>query len=156
MNRKLIFAIILLSVLTCSVFTAFGVGKFFRIRWDFTPNPSWPLGYPGRVLFDIWIANSGAISGIDVDGYLSGAFWLGNVWWGTFSHGNPTVTKARVLCTNNVFNDPTFVCPLDGFGWSQNAGWISLSGSFINNGTWVYYNPASWRIEGFGDRKSVV
>ena len=155
MNRKIIFAIVLIGVLTLGVFTTFGVGKFFRIKWDFTPNPAWPLGQPGRVLFDIWVSNSGASAWIDVDGYLSGAFWLGNVWWWTFNHNVATVAKARVLCTNNVFNDPTFVCPVDGFGWSQNAGWISLSGSFIDSSTWVYYNPASWRIEGFGHSRAL-
>ena len=81
MNRKIIFAIILTTIATIGVFEAFSVGQFFRIRGNFLPDASWTLGKPGRVLFDIGVSNSGFTSGIDTDGYLSGAFWLGNVGW---------------------------------------------------------------------------
>jgi hypothetical protein len=155
MNRKILFAIMLIGVLTFGVFTASWVGKFFRIKGDFTPDTSWTLWKPWRVLFDIGAPNSWYQAGIDLDGYLSGSFWLGNVWWGTFNHGVPSVARPRILCSNIVFNDPTIVCPVDGFWWSQNAGWISLSGTFINGWSWVYYNPASWRLEWFGHSRSL-
>lgn len=155
MNRKIRFAIILILLILLGSVTAFWVGKFFRIRGDFTPDPSWALWKPWRVLFDIGVLNSGATAGIDADGYLSGAFWLGNVWWGVFNHGDPLVEKARVLCDDTVFNDPNITCPLDGFAWSQNAGWIAFSGSWIDGSSWAYYNPASGRIEWFGHSRAL-
>ena len=44
------------------------------------------------------------------------------------------------------------VCPVHGCAWSQNAGWIVLSGSMIEGATYtgVYYNPSTALIEGFG------
>jgi hypothetical protein len=140
---------ILIATLFLGVFTVDWVGKYFRIRWEFTPDPSWPLGHPGKVTFDIGTTNSGYTAWVDIDGYLSGAFWLGNVGWWTFNHADPTVRRAKVLCDDTVFHDPNYICPLDGFWWSQNAGWISLSGTWIGVGSGVYYNPASGRIEGF-------
>jgi hypothetical protein len=145
----------LIILLSLGVLTTFWVGRFFRIRGDFTPNPSWTLGKPGRVLFDIWPSNSLYYAGVDTDGYLTGAFWLWNVGEWTFAHGVGSVRKARVLCANNVFNDPTITCPLDGFAWSRNTWWIALSGSFIDWWSWVYYNPASGRIEWFGHSQAL-
>ncbi len=152
MNRKLIFAIMLIVLMGAGIFNTFWVGKFFRLRGDFIPSLSWSWGYPGRVLFDIatGATNSGFAPGIDLDGYLSGSFWLGNVGWTTFNHSTTGVAQARVLCANIVFNDPNITCPVDGFAWSRNSGWIALSGSFIDGGSWVYYNPAAWRIQWFG------
>lgn len=155
MNRKIVFAIIATLLFSIGILSTFGVGKFFRIRWDFIPDTSWALGKPGRVLFDIGPANSGATAGIDVDGYLSWAFWLGNVWWARFNHGDASVDRARVLCDNSVFNDPNILCPLDGFAWSQNAGWIAFSWAFIDGWSGAYYNPASWRIEWFGHSRAL-
>ena len=156
MNRKLIFAIMLIVLTVGGVFNTFWVGKFFRIRGDFTPSLSWSWGYPGRVLFDIATGstNSGFAPGIDLDGYLSGSFWLGNVGWTTFNHNIAGVDRARVLCANIVFNDPSVTCPVDGYAWSQNSGWIALSGSFVG-GSWVYYNPAAARIQGFGHSRAL-
>lgn len=155
MNRKILFAIMLLLLVFFGAITAFGVGKFFRIRWDFTPEPTWPLGHPGRVLFDIGAANIADTAGIDIDGYLSGAFWLGNVGWGIFDHGDAAVPRARILCDDSVFNDPNITCPIDGFAWSQNAGWIAFSGTFLDGWSGAYYNPASGRIEGFGHSRAL-
>ncbi len=148
----------MLSVLMVGgVFSVFWVGKFFRLRGDFTPISSWSLGYPGRVLFDIasGSTNSGFAPGIDFDGYLSGTFWLGNIGWATFNHSASGVARARVLCANIVFNDPNITCPVDGFAWSENGGWIALSGAFIDGGSWVYYNPAAWRMQGFWHSESL-
>ncbi len=141
----------LIIILSIGVLSTFWVGKFFRLRGDFTPIWSWSLGYPGRVLFDIasGATNSGYAPGIDLDWYLSGSFWLGNVGWTTFNHSATGVTRARILCDNIVFNDPNVTCPVDGYAWSQNSGWISLSGGFIDGSSWVYYNPAAWRLQGF-------
>jgi hypothetical protein len=155
MNRKIVFAIVCIAILAFGVLSVSWVGKFFRIRWDFTPDPTWALGKPGRVLFDIWAPNLPYTAGVDIDWYLSGSFWLGNVWWGVFNHGDPAVAKARVLCSDTVFNNPNIICPIDWFGWSQNAGWIALSGTVINGGSWAYYNPASGRIEGFGHSRAL-
>lgn len=70
--------------------------------------------------------------------------------WGVFDHGVASVDRAQVLCDDQVFKDPNTTCPLTGYAWSENAGWISFSGSWIDGGSGVYYNPASGLIEGFG------
>ncbi|GAB0174789.1 MAG: hypothetical protein HHAS10_06680 [Candidatus Altimarinota bacterium] len=150
MNRKLFLSIILIFSFAFLVLNTSSVGRFFRIRGDFLPDNTWNGGHPGRVLFDIGTSNSGYYAGIDVDGKLSGYFWLGNVGWSTFSHGDTTLPVARVMCPNNVFNDLSVTCPVDGFVWSQNSGWISLSGTWIGSSSGgVYYNPAESRLEGF-------
>lgn len=82
-------------------------------------------------------------------GYLSGSFWLGNVGWVTFSHGRSDA-RAQLLCTDEVFRNPGLVCPATGFAWSQNAGWIMLSGATIDGGSGVYYDPSEGLIKGFG------
>ena len=150
MNRKIFFAIILFFCIGFMSFNVLSMGNFFRIRWVFDPLDSWTGWHPGKILFDIGTVNSGSTSGIDVDGYLTGNFWLGNVGWGVFNHSVGSVERARVLCDNQVFKDTTTLCPLSWYAWSQNAGWIALSWSFIDGGSWVYYNPASGKIEGFG------
>lgn len=150
MNRKLFFAIIIVFSFFLFIVSGFSVGDFFRIRGFFEPLDTWTGWHPGKVSFDLGTANSGYTSGIDTDGYLSGRFWLGNVWWGVFDHGVVSVDRAQVLCDDQVFKDPNTTCPLTGYAWSENAGWISLSGSWIDWGSGVYYNPASGLIEGFG------
>ncbi len=150
MNRKTFFAIILICICWLFVFNALSLSNYFRIRGYFIPDDTWPLGHPGIVSFDIGATNSGFAPGIDPDGYLSGSFWLGKVGWATFSHTDPSVEKPRVLCDNSVFHDTNYICPLTWFAWSENAGWIALSGSWIDGWSWVYYNPASGLIEWFG------
>lgn len=150
MNRKLFFAIIVVFSFCLFIVSGFSVGDFFRIRGFFEPLDTWTGGHPGKVSFDLWSYNSGYTAGIDTDGYLSGRFWLGNVWWWVFDHGVPSVERAQVLCDDQVFKDPNTTCPLTGYAWSENAGWVSLSWAWIDNGSWVYYNPASGLIEGFG------
>jgi hypothetical protein len=89
----------------------------------------------------------------DQDGYLSGAFWLGNVGWSTFSATNWGVPlcQARIVCPTDILTNTGKVCPVHGCAWSQNAGWIVLSGSLIDTSqTGVYYNPSTALIEGFG------
>lgn len=152
MNRKFFFLLVFLVPFLLLFIEASGVGRFFRIHGDFMPSSSWSGGYPWRALFDIGNTNSGYQAGIDADGYLSGYFWLGNVGWWVFNHtGSYTLPRAHVLCENSVFNDPTITCPVDGYAWTQNAGWIALSWSWIwtTYSSWVYYNPASGRLEWF-------
>ncbi len=150
MNRKILLAITLVFLLSVAVFNVSSVGRFFRIKGDFLPDDTWNGGHPWRVLFDIEPTNSWYYAGIDVEGRLLWYFWLGNVGWSTFSHGDGSLPLARVMCPANVFNDPTITCPVDGFVWSQNSWWISLSGSWIGEASgWVYYNPAESRLEWF-------
>ena len=75
----------------------------------------------------------------DQDGYLSGAFWLGNVGWSTFSAdlaGVP-LCRARMVCPADILTNTGQVCPVYGCAWSQNAGWIVLSGSMIEGSTYT-------------------
>jgi len=151
MNRKIFFAILLVLLGWAILFDALGAGQYFRIRWFFTPNDSWTWGHPGIVSFNIGTINSGSVATIDVDGYLSGAFWLGTVGWATFNHTEWSVERPRIVCPEEVFRDITIVCPATGFAWSENAWWIALSGSFIGltYSSGVYYNPAKWLLEWF-------
>ena len=156
MNRKLLLAITLVFLLSIAVFNAGSVGRFFRIKGDFLPDNTWSGWHPGRVLFDIEASNSGYYAGIDVEWKLSGYFWLGNVGWSTFSHGDATLPIARVMCPDNVFNDPTLICPVEGFVWGQNSGWMALSWTWIGEASGgVYYNPAESRLEGFAHSRSL-
>jgi hypothetical protein len=100
-------------------------------------------------------ANTGYLASIDGAGYLSGVFWLGNVGWTTFNHGDSTCV-ARIVCPDDVLTHPNQSCPVHGCVWSHNAGWIIMSGSNIGLGyTGVYYNPKSTLIEGFGWSQSL-
>lgn len=155
MNRKIFFAIIVTIITSCILFSAIGAGSSFRIRGFFTPNDSWTGGHPGKVTFDIGSSNSGFASIIDTDGYLSGYFWLGNVGWATFTHTEWSVESPRIVCPEEVFRDPTIVCPATGYAWSENAGWIALSGTFIDGGSGVYYNPAEGILQWFGHSQSL-
>lgn len=60
-----------------------------------------------------------------------------------------------MLCDDQVFKNPNVVCPLTGYAWSENAGWIAFSGAWIDGGSGVYYNPASGLIEGFGHSEAL-
>jgi hypothetical protein len=163
MNRKILFAMIVSIVMWVAIFDVAWVGKFFRITGDFLPDDTWSGWHPGKIIFDIGTTNSGYYAWVDAMGYLSGYFWLGKVGWSTFSHGVVAVDipPARINCPNNVFNNLNILCPLEGFAWSENSGWIGFSGSWIANGwgtsyaSWVYYNPASGRIEGFAHSRSL-
>lgn len=156
MNRKILTLIILVFVLSLVTLDVSSVGRFFRIKWDFLPDSTWSGGYPGRVLFDIEPTNSWYYAGIDVEGKLSWYFWLGNVGWLTFSHGDTSLPTARVMCPDNVFNDPTITCPVEGFVWSQNSWWMALSGAWIGEASGgVYYNPAESRLEWFAHSRAL-
>lgn len=155
MNRKIFFAILATFLCFFCLLEVIGAGQFFRIKGYFIPNDTWTGGHPGKVTFDIGASYSGFAAGIDLDGYLSGTFWLGNVGWTTFSHLDGSVERARIVCSDEVFRDTTLTCPATGYAWSQNAGWIALSGAFIDGGSWVYYNPANGIIEGFGHSKAL-
>ena len=63
--------------------------------------------------------------------------------------------RARVLCDDQVFKNTSTVCPLTGFIWTENAGWLALSGSWTGDGSGVYYNPSSGLIEGFGHSEAL-
>lgn len=80
--------------------------------------------------FDIDATNSGYAATIDESGYLSGFLWLGNVGWATFNHDD-TTCRAQVVCPENILQNPNQICPVHGCVWSQNAGWITMSGSDI-------------------------
>ncbi len=155
MIRKFLLAFLVIILSSFLVLNTEWVGNFFRIRGFFTPIDTWPAGHPGKVIFDIWVSNSGYAPIINIDGYLSWVFWLGNVWWATFNHGVANVESARIVCPDNVFRDASIVCPATGFAWSENGGWIALSGSFINGGSGMYYNPSNGLIEGFGHSSSL-
>lgn len=160
MNRKIFFAIIAVFFGALVLLEALWAGQYFRIRGFFLPNDSWTGGHPGKVTFDIGDSNSGYAATIDTAWYLSGYFWLGNVGWATFSHQEWATEYARINCPEEVFRDPTVVCPATGFAWSQNAWWIALSGSFIWSGwvgysTWVYYNPAAGILQWFGHSQAL-
>jgi hypothetical protein len=100
-------------------------------------------------MFDIGLTYSGYASEIDEAGYLSGFFWLGNVGWTTFNHEN-VAAKAQIVCPPDITRNPYQLCPIYGSAWSNNAGWIVLSGSEIGNTyTGAYYNPQTAKIEGF-------
>ena len=154
MNRKILLAFILLVISWFSILNTDGVGQFFRIRWYFAPDDTWLAGHPGRVAFDIGESNSGHASVINTDGYLSGVFWLGNVGWASFIYLAAGVERPRILCPDEVFRNMDIVCPATGFAWSQNAGWIALSGAMIG-GSGVYYNPSNGLLEGFGHSSSL-
>ena len=149
MNRKILLSILGASVFFFTLSYTVGLEQFFRIRGYFDPLSSWTLGHPGRVTFDIGNSNSGSSSNVDVDGNLSGSFWLGNVGWGTFNHTTGE-ERPKILCSDEVFRNPGMTCPVSGYAWSQNAGWIILSGALIDGGSGVYYNPATAHMEGFG------
>ncbi len=149
MNRKILLSILGASVFFFTLSYTVGLEQFFRIRGYFDPLSSWTLGHPGRVTFDIGNSNSGSSSNVDVDGNLSGSFWLGNVGWGTFNH-TTSEERPKILCSDEVFRNPGMTCPVSGYAWSQNAGWIILSGALIDGGSGVYYNPATAHMEGFG------
>lgn len=148
MNRKFFFGIIFVLLVAIFSVEIFWAGKFFKIRWFFTPDDTWLYGAPGKVTFDIWNSNESYRAGIDTQGYLSGYFWAGKVGWGTFNY--PSEEAARILCSDEVFRNPGLTCPVTGYAWLQNAGWINLSGATIDGGSGVYYNPATGHIEWFG------
>ncbi len=155
MSRKVLFSFFLGFLSLFLVLQAGWVGTFFRVRWYFSPIDTWNAGHPGKVIFDIGASNSGFAPIINVDGYLSGFFWLGNVWWATFNHGVGVVEPARIICPDNVFRDTSIVCPATGFAWSENGGWIALSGAFIDGGSGMYYNPSNGLIQWFGHSESL-
>lgn len=71
MNRKIVFAIIIILLSGLLIGSTMGAGQFFRVRGFFIPDLDWPGGRPGKVTFDIGASNSGASTVIDTDGYLS-------------------------------------------------------------------------------------
>lgn len=155
MNRKVLFAIITFFIFWLLSFTVIGAGQYFRVKGSFVPNDTWTAGHPGGVTFDIGTSYSGYSATIDTDGYLSGVFWTGMVGWVQLNHQVGGVERARIVCPDTVFRDTTIVCPASGFAWSQNGWWIALSGSFINGGSWVFYDPSQWMIQGFGHSSSL-
>ena len=155
MNRKIFFAILVLLVCSFLAFNAIGAGQYFRIHGFFIPDDTWTGWHPWKVTFDIGTSNSGFAAGIDSDGYLSGSFWLGNVGWAVFNHLEGSIERAKIVCPDDVFKDVNATCPATGFAWSENAGWIALSGTFINGGSGVYYNPTTGLIEWFWHSKAL-
>jgi len=130
----------------------FSSNNISRMRGSFSPVNTWTWGHPGVVLFDIEPAGSGYTATRDQYGYLTGFFWLGNVWWSTFGQcedgdGVP-LCNAHIVCPPDILQNPYQICPVHGYAWSKNAGWIVLSGSLIDSSnTWVYFNPSTALIE---------
>ncbi len=155
MNRKTLFAIISFLLSAIIIMTVLGAGQFFRIKGYFNPDDTWLGGHPGKVTFDIGASNSGYASVIDTDGYLSGVFWLSKVGWARMNHDEGSVERARIVCSDEVFRDTSITCPATGFVWAQHAGWIALSGAFIDGGSGVYYNPSNGLLEGFGHSQAL-
>ena len=154
MKRKILLSFSVLGVLLTCMVAVFSASSISKIRGSFTPNPSWTWGHPGVVLFDIGVTNSGYTATRDQDGYLTWFFWLGTVGWSTFwqceDGGWVPLCNARILCPPDILQNPYQICPVYGYAWSQNAGWIVLSWSQIDTSyTGVYYNPSTTLIEGW-------
>lgn len=88
------------------------------------------------------------------DGTLSGSFWLGNVGWTTFTHGVIGSTP-QVNCPTDVWSDATQPCPVSGYAWSQNAGWIAMAATDIGSGSGVYFDPNTGNLSGWGWSRSL-
>lgn len=149
MKRKFFIVFSVIIVLSTLILSVSSAGRTFRLRWFFEPENTWTWGHPGLVTFDLGAVNTGYVATIDEAGYLSWYFWLGNVWWGTFSHGVATC-RPQIVCPTDILRNPNQYCLIHGCGWSQNAGWLILSGTSVWAWyTGVYYNPQSALIEGF-------
>ena len=105
-------------------------------------------GYPGVVNFDV--GGGMILSG----GTLTGSFWLGNVGWVSFAHGildtsvvGDGLAIPRINCPASIWTGTTQPCPMSGYAWSQNAGWIALAQSDIGVGSGVYFNPNTGNLE---------
>jgi hypothetical protein len=90
------------------------------------------------------------------DSTLSGGFWLGNVGWVTFAHGVVDAISAgdgkavaRINCPTTIWTGATQPCPMSGYAWSENAGWIALSATDIGTGSGVYYDPNTGNMAGW-------
>lgn len=158
MKRKIWLASSVIIVLATCIVAVFSANSISRIRGSFTPDSSWTGWHPGNILFDIGSVNSGYTATRDADGYLSGFFWLGTVWWSTFAQcediGGVPLCNSRIVCPSDILQNPNQNCPVEWYAWSENAGWIVLSGSSIgSSSTWVYYNPTTRLIEGWAWNK---
>lgn len=156
MKRKY-FVFFLVVLLLSSVIGAFSATRISKIRGYFSPISTWTGGHPGSVSFELWDL-SGYTATKDQDGYLSWYFWLGNVGWWTFNQTDASgvpLCRAQIRCPANIFQNPDQLCPVHGCAWSQNAGWIILSGSSISDAavgvmSGVFLNPKTALLEGFG------
>jgi hypothetical protein len=150
MKRKFFLLVFIVTFLFASIYGAYSAGRLFKVRGFFIPDTTWSGGHAGKVTFDIGVTASGYTTMINESGYLSGIFWLGNVWWGTFNHDDLTC-RAQIVCPEDIARNPAQICPIYGCGWSKNAWWIVMSGSRIDTTrTGAYYNPQTAKIEGFG------
>jgi hypothetical protein len=148
MKGKFFFSIIIIVGFILSIVSVFAATRLYRIHGSFLPDPTWSLGHPGKVTFDIDATNSGYAATIDESWFLSGYLWLGNAGWATFNHEDATC-RAQIVCPEDILQNPNQICPIHGCIWSQNSGWLVLSGSMIPWYTWAYYNPNTALIEGF-------
>lgn len=149
MKRKILLIALACIISLVMIFVVFSEGRGYVIRGSFTPSTTWTGWSPGTILFDIGDSNSGSRAMLNWDSTLSGSFWLGNVGWATFDHGVSNA-QARLVCPADILSRPNQVCPLYGYAWSENAGWIVLSGSLIDSSsTGVYYNPKTAIIQGW-------
>lgn len=153
MKRKILLIFSVVTVCIVSIVAVFSATSISRIRGSFQPIVTWTGGHPWSIIFDIWSSNSWYNATRDQDGYLSWFFWLWNVGWSTFSQMDWSIPlcRPRVVCPDNILQNPNQLCPVHGCAWSQNAGWVILSGSMIDSAsTWVYYNPSTALIEWWG------
>ncbi len=149
MKRKFFLVLSIIFIALTAFVSVFSAGRLFRIHGFFQPESTWTGGHPGLITLDIGTANSGYLATIDEAGYLSGAFWLWNVWWGLFSHYDGSC-RAQIVCPLDILRNPNQLCLVHGCAWNQNAGWMILSGSSVwATYTWVYYNPQTALIEWF-------
>lgn len=152
MKRKILLIGSGIIVSLVLILVASSATSISRIRWSFQPVATWTGWHPGNIIFDIGSANSGYTATRDRDWYLSWFFWLGNVGWSTFNQldGTTPLCRPRVVCPDNILQNPSQFCPIHGCVWNQNAWWIIMSGSMIDmSNTWVYYNPNTALIEGW-------
>ena len=156
MKGKIFFALLLGCLIGWTLFAL--SNPTISLRGIFPINNGWSGdggtsytggGYPGRVNFDV---GSGMILS---DGTLSGAFWLGNVWWVSFSHG-VAGSSTQIVCPTTIWTGATQPCPMSGYAWSQNAGWIAFSGAEIGGtSSGAYFNPNTGNIEWWGWSRSL-
>lgn len=151
MKRKILLVLTIILTVFLWFIAVFSATNISKIRGSFEPVSSWTGWHPGRVIFDIGVSNSWYTAFRDQDWYLSWFFWLGNAGWATFNQvdgSNIPLCQSRIVCPSNILQNPYQLCPVYGCAWSQNAGWIIMSGSMINTtSTGVYYNPSTALME---------
>ena len=153
----IIFGMLILTIL-CSGFFASAAPASYTF-WDtaitgsITPPIWWIGGTAGRVRFDvapyIWTGlapifyPSGILTGGTI-GTLSWFFWLESVGWVSMGHGVPG-GELTIDCPSDISEN----CIVNGWAWSQNAGWILFNPIPSNAWSGVLYNRVLGKLEWF-------